>query len=684
MSRSKSRRPRSRTGQTAAFETDPRFDRTYVAVVHGIGEESAANWAAKSVQQLVDWWEGTTRHVSARVTECPADCTIPDPALHRHVELSDGERSRRIDVEPVYWGGEEQVTRPGYLHCAWLAVEAAMVIILVDLLAYASRQAPSPSPSHAATNPLWRLFRSPWMGLGFLARALAIPVVVPLAFVVPLVSSRLNAKLGDAFAWGVDHKGSRARITEHVSRRIRAQRAQSVILIGHSQGGSILAGVEHKLRGRVRDVQLITVGSGHAILAAVNLARQQGKTRWGRMQSVMLLAPLFVIGCVVSYFVWSSWALLFRPLVGWAVFWLDYGASIWQLDRTAVAGFAARHGTKWWEVSLGQQLHRSMALLVLLPGLVMLLATVFAFTKTMLGDRPAELGRAVRTRARGIDIVASRDPVALAMLGLGEPDRVRRVPQSASLLKDHTAYFRNSCSVLPVLAEAIERTAGLRPAQDEDAAPASSYLQAGLVVRRSTRPWLIELALLLTIPAQKTLPLWLAIPTVAVVCVASSCLVSASCVRWLAKASKVAARPQYAAGLYLLRRGNTRRRLLWSYILGVVALILIGGGIVVTTASSDGLALAGYRDISAIAFVLGQLIAICAWMTMFGVPWANWAAAICLAASIPLWLAHHTAFGTAAAIMSLLMAGYAFSRGLRYVVGCRRMEGSVGRVQPSG
>jgi len=181
------------------------------------------------------------------------DCALLAVPGHRHIALNKGKQERRIDIEPIFWA--PLATRPGFRRTVVLAAEVALLIGLVDLIAASAR---------AGT--------ASWRGLvGVLGRAVFVPVLgFPLAVVLAMV---FNREFGDAFAWGTDHRDSRARISAHVRARLKANRADSIVLLGHSQGGSILASIEREVRAAGVPVRLVTLGTGTALLAAVNEIR---------------------------------------------------------------------------------------------------------------------------------------------------------------------------------------------------------------------------------------------------------------------------------------------------------------------------------------------------------------------------------------------------------------------------
>jgi hypothetical protein len=183
-------------------------DATYVALIHGIGATSHEVWTRQSVQALSDWWITVHRGVDAEPVACPDGCRLG--AGHQHLRLSAHGCSRRVDLEALFWG--DCVRRPGAGKCAWLVLQAGLLICLVDTLAAGltafERLADFGSEVEMA-HSAWRL------GSTFL-RAAITPVLTLFVAVTVLVSPRLRTTIGDALAWSVGSHPQR----EKVDRRL--------------------------------------------------------------------------------------------------------------------------------------------------------------------------------------------------------------------------------------------------------------------------------------------------------------------------------------------------------------------------------------------------------------------------------------------------------------------------------
>jgi hypothetical protein len=531
--------------------------RTYVAIVHGIGEASAARWADKSVDRLVRWWKAAERDIAVRELECSPDCALADAAGHRHLALRRGTSERRVDIEPIFWADRAQ--RPAYLRSVWLAVEVVLLIGLVDLIAASNRMNRRRRRSTSRlTHNMAAMPDHAWGTLGLIARALLVPVLGPPIALALALAPWGNRKVGDAFAWSIDHRGSRAVISGYVRSRVINASARSVVLVGHSQGGSILAELEVRLRGRPGNVRLVTLGTGQALLAAI----AQLRSRWRIGRSLGAWLAIFVLGTLMLGMVLRLLSELIPYVAEWVVAVIDFGASFWQHDTTHVPGLRAQYSVRPWNVALADLVDQTASLLPYLLFLFAVAAVVIALCVRLVGDRPVTLAEVVRTNAVGLDIVASRDPIAAAMLELGESARVRRIAQCGALSADHTTYFRNGCSALPLLISEIERAAGWEPGAEDDPTPAAGFHRAGLVVRRVSRPWLVAAVILTTIALGGSDPAGGIVLAGLAAAAASSVLVSLSSLRWLQFATRVAQRPSYAVALERVRR--SRQRFLWS------------------------------------------------------------------------------------------------------------------------
>ena len=637
--------------------------RVYVAVVHGIGERSQTDWARKSVGELVEYWRtpSASRHVT--IADCEPGCELADAPGHRHVQITHGKRTRRVDLDPIYWGHAAE--RPSRRRTGARAFEATLLIGLIDLYAAAARR---------------RRFGLRWLfsggGLGILARALVVPLIAPLAFVLGM--SCWYGRLGDAFAWATD-EASRARIAELVRQRVRAQAsAEAIVLVGHSQGGSILASLERELRAERRGVRLLTVGTGHALLSALRLLR----AGWPLRRSGILWPPIFLCGAAIALIALiAATTTLPATFLSYLVEIVDWGGSLWQsgvppVDQTLPIGMrTVPVGPPWWtyDSDMAAWPLRLSGLFTPVAIVTLGCAATVDLAARMIGDRVEVLRAEVQTGADGIDIVASHDPVCAAMLELGEPNRLKRVNQCASLLGDHQSYFKHGCASLPLLAHEIENAAGLRPPPVD--ADVEAFHRSGLIIRRCTRPWVLLAAVVATGVAGLRLgwPLPVLAGAVIAVVAAAWLAVTCACWRWLHTAKDLAAVPGLAAAreraaqtrrlVPTPRRRPTRTQLAQLAGLVTAGVILLGGLDVVTSTAAVRVTTtrvtvtpAGIRHLtewewlSLLASVVGAALLVSTWFSVFGLQWAMRCCALFVIGGGLLWIAQGT---TAPAVVGI-------------------------------
>lgn len=169
-----------------------------MALIHGIGATSAEAWTRQSVQALSDWWTTVRRGVSAEPTACPAVCRLG--AGHRHLRLTADGCSRRVDLEALFWG--DCVRRPGAGRCAWLVLQAGLLIGLVGTLAAWM----TAFERLAECRNMVELAHSIWRLVATVLRAVMAPVLTLFVAAVVLVSPRMRATIGDALAWSTDER----------------------------------------------------------------------------------------------------------------------------------------------------------------------------------------------------------------------------------------------------------------------------------------------------------------------------------------------------------------------------------------------------------------------------------------------------------------------------------------------
>jgi hypothetical protein len=642
---------------------------TYVALIHGIGATSREGWARQSVQALTSWWTGVRRGVVAEAVACPRDCELG--AGHRHLRLDDGERSRRIDLEPLFWA--DCVERPNRWRCAWLVLQAGLLIGLVDFLAAGLTAFGRLEEGFEGGNV--QMARALWRVISVFARAVMAPVLTLGVAGGVLVSPRLRATIGDALAWSTDEE-SHARVRREMMQSLQERNEGPMVLVGHSQGASIAAELEPGLRTPGRPVHLLTLGSGHGLLAAMHTVLP----RWSVAKSLLSWTVVLAFSILAVATLAAGVAPVLHPVVPIAEAPLRVGGYAWL---SHVLPLSQTRELLLHETHLAPSLQSQLAQPVYLPSIAIpaeIASTALAVLLITIGVEPARILRAAtHTDAPGIDIVATHDLVGAAMLQLGPEERRRPVSQCGSLLFDHTSYLRNGCGVIPILAREIERVAGLREDYDDEGEIAmEEYHRAGLAMRAWTRP-LVAFAIVAAIgwfAAGRIAPaVWV---SVAIACsVGVSAAVTVSCARWLVGAMRrMDADTMRSVPVERARLG--RASLWWAGALALAAVPLLGGAAIAFTSPGVLAQVARHPALPSLtvgAFAVGLVLSATAWRSLFGFQdgkWTTWT--LLLAAG--LWFSQGSGPSAEVGITMLGLALWSHRRGYRE--GTRNEE----RVEP--
>ena len=642
---------------------------TRVALIHGIGATSPEQWAEQSAWALASWWTQTDRAVTAKQRGCPDGCKLTPG--HVHLQLSDRERSRTIDLEPLYWA--DCVKRPGAARCARLVLQAGLLIGLVDLLSAWLIQAERLPAGLSNAVGMTRTVARAIAGIG---RALMAPLVTLAAVAAVLLHPRVRATVGDALAWTLDAP-SHERVLNELTRAL-GHNSGPLVLIGHSQGGSIAAALEARVRSDDREVRLVTLGSGHGLLSAMSSVLPG----WSLAKSVISWSVVLVLSTLLAIAFAEVIAPGMQPFVAMLV------------SVVRLSGYA------WLTGMIGaQQLHHLLHDPGLVPsiyrhalhpslsvpptaGPAATASLVLALLLLTIGIEPARrLHRAALTNAAGIDVVATHDLVSATMLHLSPRERLRAVGQCGSLLFDHTTYLRNGWTVLPLIAEQIEQASGLCSALNSDylGTPSASrshakghnheatsrecYHRAVLTSDAWSRPLAIAgiVAAVAWFAGGKLAPLiW--IGTAAVCCMAACAAITLASVRRLMMSSNPSVGAYSVTTVESVRRKRSNRW--WSGALTLLAAPLIGGAAVAFTTPAALHSLD--RDptqtaLTVAAFPVGVALCVVSWRSLFGLQRESITALILLMAAIA-WLLHGAAESTVMAMLVLGMASRAYRR----------------------
>ena len=632
--------------------------RVYVPIIHGVGVTDEEDWASRSVEPLARWWEDSR---GARRLACQGGCHDRSTG-HVHLEIVGTGGPVRVDLDPVHWS----VPALGRWSAASSILKAGLLIGLLDVIAFFPRVVGPLTQSRAADpftlRPERRAIRA---FLSFVLRGLSLPLLALLAAFLSLWSDRLRAILVDAVVWVTDD-GERSKLVHDLRRRIERRNERSTVLLGHSQGGAIAAEVERELRGR-REVSLVTLGTGHALLKMLHVVLPG----WSLRRS------------------FAIWALVYSWLLGVALMLAFLAVQVAGAVATWVAGSARWGGATWlWDVDprASAALARESAIrltsfspLVIqgVPWQVLALVAVSGAVaglviRDVVEGYADQLIRELRNGAQGVDIVATHDPVSLSMLTLGDPRRVHAVSQTASTTLDHVTYFENAPLVLSAIVSQIESAAGIRSgdtARDGAGSDAGGrLLRCGLVSRIALRPLVVPVAWVVCSPLQTALPAGLGLVAFAALAAAGSLAVSLCCRRWLRRVASACRTAPQDVGSAAGYRERSRSRG-WGLVQGVLAIPLIGGGaLALTLAERPGSsrALVAIGQLSGVAFLCGLVLALAAWTAASGSRRSDIAAGFALLIAALMWAAHHTTFGGIVAAIYLAAATWAAARLRRF------------------
>lgn len=264
--------------------------------------------------------------------------------------------------------------------------------------------------------------------------------------------------------------------------------------------------------------------------------------------------------------------------------------------------------------------------------------------------------------------MATHDLVAAAMLQLGPVERRRRVSQSGSLLLDHTSYLRNGSVVLRLLAEQVERAAGLVEDDDDVGAMAmEEYHRAGLALRSWTRPLLFALIVgaFGWFAAGRITPVaW--VPAAGASCLLAWLALSLSSARWLTRAP-LHLDACYWTAVVRERERWRRARSRWAGVLALAGIPLIGGAVVGfnTPALLDSLAKhPGLPALTLVAFAVGAVLCTLAWRSLFGFQRGAGVTVVLTLAAL-VWLLRGTAESAEVAAVMLALACWSYHGGRR-------------------
>ena len=312
-----------------------------------------------------------------------------------------------------------------------------------------------------------------------MALALSSLVIVPL-LACAACTPKGNRHLGHPMAWTNDDDSHLA-IREVVRARLKAVQCDRQVRVGHSQGGSILA--ELLPPGRSSDRPwTVTLGSGHALLVALNEGRRDTRT-----VAVLLLGMLlFMMAGVFAFVVLPSLPALVLSIQGMLAATLALGTGLWTSlsDPRLSLALQLQYMSTWPDhlEDLGAAMTRATAF-DSGPILTLILASVLPVVwVTINRHRLERIAGASDLQAPGFDLVATHDPVSSMLAAQPALARVTVIPQMSSVALDHVRYFENEPFVLRPIEEAIVAAAKGRSSASVVASTVTAEIVADLAV----------------------------------------------------------------------------------------------------------------------------------------------------------------------------------------------------------
>ncbi len=425
---------------------------------------------------------------------CGQECSQAAFGAHAHFSPEGEGDLVELTIQPFHWGHEVS-PRPSAL-VGWWVLRAAVAVMLLqlvspwgvivrrarwvaDVVRSHRRRAMAmavvtvvllPIAMFAASVALvvwfvWLLLRAAL----FLAVGIAAFLVLPLygglvwllAHAIPRLAEAMKKPVllvNDALAWCSDD-GFRRWVIAECTARISAAKADHHVLIGHSQGGSILTEWTREADLRTYGVTLLTLGSGQGILATLHEALKRWRVVYSAVAVVVVVG--FVVAAIFLIWVFLSELPGIGPTVqSWVV--LVQAAWLGSLVREDYLVDAARRSADGARGAVSAALETLVgdaepSLALTLATLVVSMAAFMLFGAVLLIIRPLAQRITARcaTTADGIDLSATRDPISRPLHVLAGTDRLRRVPQTGSVTLDHVLYAANGIVVRPTIKSAV-------------------------------------------------------------------------------------------------------------------------------------------------------------------------------------------------------------------------------------
>lgn len=468
--------------------------RVYVLYLHGIGMRDRANFIGPILSHLRE--VVTSDGQDWQQTSCVADCQVDAFGEHSHMLASSSTSRVEVTVQPFHWGADVSPRRSPVV--AWWVFRAALAVTLLQLVApwgvlvRRVRWATAFWEGEKGRGVVWVAAALAVLLLPFATILLVLPVAVWLIWLllraatflllgavalvlvtlyglvasgVGLLDSEARAKMltpvllvNDALVWCSDDTFRRW-VVQECDQRITAARADHHVLIGHSQGGSILTEWTRAADLEAVPSTLMTLGSGQGILATLHEALKSWRGWLSLVAIAAIVAFIGAVGLVMAAVVGSipeATSQLEMSQQMMQLVWL--GGAVSHEHLRAVFEEAARLASLSYAAALTQLAAPEPPAAVASASYMLSLVLLGLLSVVLLVIRP--LARAIvarcRTDAAGLDLSASRDPISRPLHVLGPLVRLRRIPQTGSVALDHVRYSTNQIAVWPAIATSIQ------------------------------------------------------------------------------------------------------------------------------------------------------------------------------------------------------------------------------------
>lgn len=450
-------------------------DRVHLLYVHGIGVRKAGRYVTDTMDQLATRLIGEG-HAGWDPCENPEECGIAGYGEHGHGSVRTATRELPLTVQAFHWGADVP-SRPAPVVAAWvlrsaLALSLLQVVAPVGVVArriqwfegrgHTQRALVAtllfflvvPATVGAAVWALWLLVTAlSILVLGVLGAGVTL-AAAGLARLIRPIWPRVGAAvslpvllINDALSWCSDD-GFREWLIDQCEKRVQAAGAAEVVVVGHSQGASILTEWSQRAGSTVGSCTLITLGSGHGVLATLREMQQH------RVRSALISLAAVVLYIAVVILTLFLTLAAGGPLLGTLADNLQHTFEyLWTLpvaDPQAAAATMGRSLSGEYQ-AIFDAIQRPVAMpatVYLAPLLTAVLALV---TQLFLRPLAARILERTRSPLPGVDVSASRDVISRPLHVLGTTDRVWRVPQTGTWTQDHVSYLRNEIFVAPAV-----------------------------------------------------------------------------------------------------------------------------------------------------------------------------------------------------------------------------------------